>query len=151
VRLAWSSDGSRLLALGSHEALIYDARGTLVRQVSSGSPIRDGAVSPDGRMLALVRGGVSDQVTIGPLTATKSQPERVLLAGEGLRNLAWSPDGNWLLVSWPVADQWAFVRVVGRPRIVAASRISQQFSSRAAPRGFPRLEGWCCTSIGTAT
>jgi hypothetical protein len=49
-----------------------------------------------------------------------------------------SPDGRWLLVTWPTADQWVFVRPGPRRRIVGASRISVQFG------GFPRVQGWCC-------
>ena len=48
-----------------------------------------------------------------------------------------SPDGRWVLVTWPTADQWVFVRP-GTRRIVGVSRISSQFG------GFPRVEGWCC-------
>jgi hypothetical protein len=63
----------------------------------------------------------------------------------------WSPDGDWLLVSWPRANQWVFDRVVGSPpRIMAVSRISQQFAPRGAGPGFPTLAGWCCTASGTA-
>jgi len=51
----------------------------------------------------------------------------------------WSPDGRWLLVTWPTADQWVFVRGDGR-RIRAVSNVSEQFRSRS----FPRIEGWCC-------
>jgi hypothetical protein len=48
-----------------------------------------------------------------------------------------SPDGRWLLVTWPTANQWVFVRTKPR-KIVGAARISTQFG------GFPRVEGWCC-------
>jgi len=68
-----------------------------------------------------------------------------VFSGAGLRQLAWSPDGRWLLISWPQADQWVFVRVAGKPRIVAVSHIAEQFGAHAsAGRGFPRLDGWCC-------
>ena len=64
---------------------------------------------------------------------------RTLFRGTGaFRQIAFSPNGRWLLVTWPTANQWVFVRN-GRPRkIVGASRISAQFG------GFPRVEGWCC-------
>jgi hypothetical protein len=77
---------------------------------------------------------------------------RRVLSGAGLGQLAWSPDGRWLLVSWPAADQWVFVRVAGTPRIAAVSRIARQFSIRDAhgEAGFPRIEGWCCTARGDA-
>ena len=54
------------------------------------------------------------------------------------RQLAYSPNGRWLLVTWPTANQWVFLRTHGHRRIVGASRISAQFGS------FPRVQGWCC-------
>ena len=75
---------------------------------------------------------------------------RQALAGPGVTAVSWSPDGRWLLVTWPAANQWVFVRVVGAPRIEAVSRISDQFSSGGVPRAFPQLDGWCCTAQGSA-
>ena len=64
---------------------------------------------------------------------------RVVFRGTGSFDQAVrSPDGRWLLVTWPTADQWVFVRPSPRRRIVGASRISVQFG------GFPRVQGWCC-------
>ena len=51
-----------------------------------------------------------------------------------------SPDGRWLAVGWPEADQLVFVRVSGGRQIRAVSNVSSQFRSRS----FPRIEGWCC-------
>ncbi len=51
-----------------------------------------------------------------------------------------SPDGRWLAVGWPNADQLVFLHVVGRQQIRAVSNVSSQFRSRT----FPRVEGWCC-------
>jgi hypothetical protein len=63
-----------------------------------------------------------------------------LFRGTGVfRQLAVSPNGRWVLVSWPTANQWVFVRV-GPRKIVGASRISGQFG------GFPRTVSWCCGS-----
>jgi hypothetical protein len=75
---------------------------------------------------------------------------RQLLAGGGVGAVSWSPDGRWLLVAWPAADQWVFVRVAGAPRMAAVSRIAQQFSSKGLAKPFPQLEGWCCTVRGSA-
>ena len=99
-------------------------------------------------MLALVLGGAAGGVVIQPLDGAHPTPRRVL-AGVGLQQVAWSPDGKWLLASWPAADQWVFIRVAGAPRITAVSRIEQQFSAGAG-RGFPQLDGWCCTAQGKA-
>jgi hypothetical protein len=64
---------------------------------------------------------------------------RVAFRGTGTFDQAIrSPDGRWLLVTWPTADQWVFVRPGTPRRIVGASRISVQFG------GFPRVQGWCC-------
>ena len=64
---------------------------------------------------------------------------RVVFRGAGsFEQAVHSPDGRWLLVTWPTADQWVFVRPGTPRRIVGASRISVQFG------GFPRVQGWCC-------
>ena len=149
-QLAWSADGGRLLALSPERVLIYAGDGRLLaaRSASGDVPIVDGALSPDGRTLALLAGGGSSAVVVYGVAARHPVTRRVL-AGAGLGQVAWSPDGRWVLISWPAANQWVFVRVVGPPRIAAVSRISQQFSAGASAR-FPRLEGWCCNAAGAA-
>jgi hypothetical protein len=148
--LAWSADGRRLLALSPTVVLIYNASGELRSSVSlpAGSATIDAALSPDGGALALVLGGSSSDVVLEDIRSPGSAPHRVL-AGAGLRQVEWSPDGRWLLVSWPAADQWVFVRVAGAPRIAAVSRIAQQFAA-GTNRGFPRVDGWCCTTRGAS-
>jgi hypothetical protein len=51
-----------------------------------------------------------------------------------------SPDGRWLAVGWPEADQLVFIRTRGGRQIRAVSNVSAQFRSR----GFPTIAGWCC-------
>ena len=66
---------------------------------------------------------------------------RVVFRGTGeFRDVARSPDGRWLLVTWPTADQWVFVRTDGRRKIEAVSGITRQFGGGS----FPRIAGWCC-------
>jgi hypothetical protein len=66
---------------------------------------------------------------------------RVVFRGTGeFRDVARSPDGRWLLVTWPTADQWVFVRTAGQRRIEAVSGITRQFGGGT----FPRISGWCC-------
>jgi Tol biopolymer transport system component len=148
--LAWSEDGQRLLVLSPRKVLLYDATGRLVwtLSASNASPILHGAMSPDGRKLALVSGGTTGEVTIVDQRARTPVARRVL-AGSGLGQVDWAPDGRWLVVAWPAANQWVFVRVVGAPRISAVSRIAQQFSGGSTVT-FPRLEGWCCSAASTA-
>jgi hypothetical protein len=136
--LAWSSDGRRLLVLTSDTALVYNGSGTRIARIARRVKLHDGALSPDGRRVALLGGGELTVTEIGG-------PTHHLFAGVGLRQAAWSPDGQWLLVSWPAANQWVFLRAGGHPRIVAVSRITQQF------RSFPTINGWCCTARGRAS
>jgi hypothetical protein len=149
--LAWSSDGDRLLALGRDHATVYGPNGRVLTTFAApaGSPILDGSLSPNGTRLALVEGGQSGAVTLTSLDA-HGRTNRRVLSGAGLRQLTWSPDSHWLLVSWPAADQWVFIRVAGTPRIAAVSHIGRQFGSTGTTRGFPRIEGWCCTTSGLA-
>jgi hypothetical protein len=149
--LTWSPDGSRLLVVTRTATRVYDHNGTIVATTSAqpGAPILDAAISPDGRTLALVRGGSAEDVVV-VATAGAAAHERRVLSGDGLEQVAWSPDGRWLLVSWPRADQWVFVRVAGKPRIAAVSRIAQQFAPRMKAPGFPRIQGWCCAAGGSA-
>jgi Tol biopolymer transport system component len=141
--LMWSADGGRLLVLSSRQARTYSAAGGLISRVALPGAVSDGALSPDGRKLALVLGG--REVAVGSGSSL-----RQVLAGPGVKAVSWSPDGRWLLVTWPAANQWVFVRVAGTPRIEAVSRIAQQFSSGGAAHAFPELDGWCCTVRGAA-
>jgi hypothetical protein len=102
-----------------HRLVAYDA--------SSGAPVRR-ALRTAGPAIRR-RNGQSEVVAGG----------RVVFRGTGTFGQAVaSPNGRWVLVTWPTADQWVFVRT-GKPRrIVGESRISAQFG------GFPRVAGWCC-------
>jgi hypothetical protein len=63
------------------------------------------------------------------------------LLGEGeFADPVRSPDGRWLAVGWPEADQLVFARVVGGRQLRAVSNVSSQFRSRS----FPTISGWCC-------
>ena len=63
---------------------------------------------------------------------------RVVFRGTGVFDQVLpSPDGRWLVVGWPTANQWVFIRLKPR-RIVGVARITQQFGRDA------RIAGWCC-------
>jgi hypothetical protein len=146
--LSWSVDGSRLLVLTARGAVVYDGSGRVLARprTGDGQPPRDAALAPAGDRVALLG---SRSLTLTALPPLK-RSTRLLFSGNGLRQVAFSPDGRWLLVSWPAADQWIFVRAIGAPRIEASSRIAEQFSAGRHHGGFPRLEGWCCTTSGSA-
>jgi hypothetical protein len=147
-QLLWSNDGRRLVVVTAHAVLTYTGAGA--RQATlhlPGAATGDAALSPDGKLVALIL-GARDMVVLA--TGSSHGTARQLLAVAGLRELSWSPNGGWLLVSLPAADQWVFVRALGTPRVAAVAHIAQQFSDGGAARSFPRLEGWCCTVQGSA-
>lgn len=133
-KLAWSSDGRLLLVFAPHATRVY-RNGKVVQQDDPSDATLDTdaafvGTTPD---VAAIReaGNGSD---VFRLTGG-----RTYFSGTGVFDqLASSPDGRWLLVTWPTADQWVFVRTEGRRRIVGASRISVQLGAS------PRLAGWCC-------
>ena len=131
----WRPGPRRVLAYSDgRSAIVYDAdSGSVLRRIAP-APMQL-AWSGDGRLLrrdepdVRMRNGQSEAVVGG----------RVVFRGTGIFGQAqWSPDRRWLLVTWPTADQWVFVRTEGRRRIVGASRISAQFGKLA------RVAGWCC-------
>lgn len=130
-RMEWSADGTRLLVVGRD--------GVRVLRASDGR-----VVETERATAASFRPGTRRQVTLLRRRAELSElvvGGRVLFRGTGeFRDLAWSPDGKWALVTWPTADQWVFVRATGPRRLVAVSNITRQFGGGA----FPRIEGWCC-------
>jgi hypothetical protein len=150
-KLAWSADGTRLLILSRHSARVLTGTGKTVASIANRpGPLLDGSLSPNGRTIALVRGGATPGVAVAHLGPSRPRLTTVL-PGPGMQQVLWSPNGRWLLISWPDADQWAFVAVAGQPRIAATSRIAQQFQRGSHPNGFPQLDGWCCTAPGPAS
>ena len=114
---------------------VYDRHGRVVLQddPSDATHDADAAFVPGTHRLAIIRvHGLQSDVFTG-------RDGRLLFRGSGVfRQLAFSPSGRWLLVTWPTANQWVFVHGSAPHRIVGASRITAQF------RGFPHVAGWCC-------
>lgn len=135
-RLEWSSDGRFLLAFAAHGLRVFDARGKVVARDDPSDATRDADATflPGTDEIAVVRvhGNQSDVFLL--------RTARTLFRIAGaLDQLVASPDGRWLLVAWPDADQLLFFPVHGG-RLRAVANISAQFRSQS----FPRIEGWCC-------
>jgi len=128
--LEWSSDGQFLLVVTPDRmALLHRGKPVLVR---SGRLVT-AALRPGTHEIAEIRRHAGSSVVL--------VGGGVVFRGTGeLRDLAWSPDGRWLVVTWPTADQWVFVRVAGSRRIRGVSGITRQFGGGS----FPRIAGWCC-------
>jgi len=142
--LAWSSDGSLLLAAGRTDTL-FRGDGTRVRAFS-GDDV-SAAFAPAGPALARSRYAASTgRSAIEILRPGQADPRVVFSTAGRLGPATWSPDGHWLLVAWPDADQWLFLRLGPRPHVEAVGGLAGEFSPGApAQAGFPRVAGWCCS------
>ncbi len=141
--LSWSSDGRLLAVVSGHSVVLLRGDGSVKRTVAAPAErIVDAAFRPRTHDLALsLREQGRSQVSL--VHADRPRAPHVLFAGPGtFGDFAWAPDGSWLLVDWPTANQWLFLR---GSHVRAVSNIEQQF-----PRGDrlgPQLEldgRWCC-------
>jgi hypothetical protein len=136
--LIWSSDGRRLLLVTSSKLVVFGTRSASPLAVRWLPDVVDAVFEPGSHRVAVSRGNA---VVLLDADRPNARPSLLLTLGPQLDGLAWSPDARWVLIGWPAADQWVFVRADGR-RIRAVSNVSEQFRSTA----FPRIEGWCCVS-----
>lgn len=147
IGLAWSANGARLLVVRRSGFWVFDRQGRLLWQapVPAGIRVRAGALAPGGKRVTAVlssrSGAQSEVLLLGP-----GGEKRRLFAGLGrFGDVVYSPDGRWLLVAWPSADQWLFLSPAHPRRIVAISDISRQFDpGTTSPPPFPSVAGWCC-------
>jgi dipeptidyl aminopeptidase/acylaminoacyl peptidase len=141
--LEWSADGKRLLAVSPRTIRVFDGQGRLVREM----PMRAGTFAlgaefaPNGHVFALrahsVGGPAAGRSQVLLVNADRAMRPRQLFIGLGaFGDLAWSPDGRWILLDWIGADQWLFIRTRGMPKIVPVSNIRAQFGSA------PHLLDW---------
>lgn len=141
--LSWTGDGSLLLVLAPRSLRILRPDRSLVRTI----PLPDGphalAVEPHTKRFALTRRlGTRRSELLLYDGIRPSREARALFAATGdFTGLEWSPDGRWLLLAWPTADQWLFVHLPLGRNVLPVARIAEQFSDRGV---FPDLAGWCC-------
>jgi len=150
TELAWSADGRRLLALSPSSVRLLDGSARLRRSIGMppGERAESAAFAPGGggafALVRLTAGGGEVGLVSGDGGTWR------LFAGAGrVGGVAWSPDGDWLLVTLPDADQWVIVRSgAGRsPKLLTVSSISRQFDpGRRGHSPFPAIRGWCCAA-----
>ena len=155
VALTWSPDGRRLLATTRRRVVLFGRSGRplAARAMPAGSAVQNAQWAPRGADVALVRRfAAADRSEVLLLGGTRELRERVLFTGPGrFGALAWAPDGARLLIGWPEADQWLFLRPVrtrGGGRLTAVANIARQFTPGATSPPFPSTVHWCCTSPG---
>lgn len=162
TNLEWAADGLTLLeasptALRLRSVTVRKALAGLgigpprPLPLPDGATVRAAAVSPNGVTIAVLLqfrgdGERPPHSEVALIDGPRRGSLRRLLSVPGpLSDLAWSPDGGRLLVSWRAADQWLFIPADGRGRVRAIDGIAAEFApgDPGAP-SFPRIEGWCC-------
>ena len=137
--LAWSSDGRYLAVLSNGRVVVLSGRdGKPVRTVSMlGARVTAAAFAPGSHRLA-VSVEQSGRSQLHVVDLDRPGHGKLVLAGPGrFGDLAWSPGGGWLLVSWPAADQWVFLHGSAAH---AVGNIRAQFPGAAELSG-----RWCCS------
>jgi hypothetical protein len=121
--LVWSDDGRKLVVLSARGVLVFDGHGRLQgTDPVPGFPVA-AVFRPGSHELAVsLRLKSRSEVRLVDADVRRS---RLVFAGPGtFGDLAWSPNRQWLLVTWPSADQWVFVRGT---HVRAVGNIREQF------------------------
>lgn len=148
----WTPDGF-LAVLTARELRVHDRRGRLLRsaRAAQGHELLGAVALPGGRVIYAEFDPEAGATAL--VRAACFAPDPCLLIGPGqvfrgagrLQDLSLSPDGRWLLVGWPEADQLLFLRLPGIQKVVAVDDVRREFDPGGPARGsFPRLAGWCC-------
>jgi hypothetical protein len=149
TRLVWS--GRFLLVLRRGGGQVYEGkRVAQTLEVPKGHVVLDAAFGPRGGLVysdfdpkSQKTSVIRDECAGTTLPCLAVAPYSILRYGGRLDNLTWSPNGRWLLVAWPSADQWLFLRFPRVGRIVVVSNVVAQFDpGGTGPRTFPRVAGW---------
>jgi hypothetical protein len=137
-RLVWSSDGKLLAVVGTSRIVILAADGKRVRWVSTLSgELLSAAFRPGTHELA-VQARFAHRSEVKLVDVDHPGRARLLFAGPGdFSDIAWSPNGQWLLVDWPSANQWVFLH---GGRVHAVGNIAQQFGQLR-----DLTDAWCCS------
>ena len=150
IRLAWSADGQRLLAATRRQVTVFDGSGRPrgAQAMPAGFALQDAEWAPSGQEVAIVRRSpAAGRSEVLLLDAARGLRGRVLFTGPGrFGALAWSPRGERLLIGWPDADQWLFLRPHGRGALTAVANIARQFTPGATSPPSPGSVLWCCAT-----
>ena len=142
--LEWSSDGQYLAVRSTKQIVVIDQRGRVHRTISMlGAELRQATFKPGTHEVAVVvRAAGRSEVRI--VDVDHPGHARLLFAGPGtFGDVEWSPAGDWLLVNWPDANQWVFIK--GK-QVRAVANIREQFARADGLRPFLELSGrWCCS------
>jgi hypothetical protein len=141
--LEWSSDGRYLAVASTKQIVVLDRHGRVDRTISMlGAELRQATFEPGTHDVAVVvRSAGRSEVRV--VDVDHPGRARLLFAGPGtFGDVEWSPTGGWLLVNWPDANQWVFIK--GK-QVRAVANIRQQFARADGLGPLLELSGrWCC-------
>lgn len=156
-QLLWAR--SLLLVVTRGGGVLYDRRHRVVQRIElpRGHVLLDADFGPSGQGLVYTDFDPKSQETAvvrnlcagaaGPCLAIG--PHTVFRGTGRLQDVAWSPDGRWLLVTWPDLDQFLFLRLSRVHKILSVSGITREFDPGGEGAGaFPRVAGWCACPTG---
>lgn len=142
--LTWSGDGRYLAVVSNHRVVVLDGNGKVRRTVSMlGETFVGAAFRPRTHRLALsLRKIGASEVRV--VDVDHPGHGRLLFAGPGaFDDIVWSPNGAWLLVGWPTADQWLFLH---GSDVRAVANIREQFPRDDDRVPLLQFDGrWCCS------
>jgi hypothetical protein len=141
--LLWSKDGERLVALSAHTISVFDRNGKPLGSIKLARTTVAAAFVPGSHRLAVILSGARSNAVSFDVDRRSAPPQEIFTGAGRFGSLAYSPDGQWLLLTWPTANQWLFIRSQNQ-RIAAVSAIASQFSPGSRRVAFPTLDGWCC-------
>jgi hypothetical protein len=132
---------------------ILDGRNGSIRRVirmPAGARVRSVSFAHRGQKLAVVTRTLNGRARafLVSAAATRGRPQELFAGAGRFEQPQWSPDDRWVLLGWPTADQWLFLRAARVSSIRAVGAIAKQFSSDPRRTSFPRLSGWCCSTDG---
>jgi outer membrane protein assembly factor BamB len=134
LALEWSDDGRLLAVTSATRIVVLGADGRVVRTIGSlGSRLVTSAFRPHSHQLAVsVRLAARSELKL--VDVDRPGRGRLLFAGPGtFADVVWSPDGTTLLVDWPTANQWLFLR---GSKVHAVGNIREEFprADEVSPR-----------------
>jgi hypothetical protein len=141
--LVWADDGNRLAVVGAHRLAVLSGTGQQLRVIPIAGRATGAAFKPRTHLLAVVMAsGGQSSVELLDVDHPAGKP-RLLFAGPGrFGDVAWSPNGRWLLVDWPTANQWVFLH---GGRVHAIANVAEQFPRPDDAEPSFSLSGrWCC-------
>ena len=125
LSLEWSDDGRLLAVTSANRVVVLGADGRLVRTIGSLNATHvTSAFRPHSHQLAVsVR--LASRSELKLVDIDHPGHARLRFAGPGtFGDVVWSPDGTTLLVDWPTANQWVFLR---GSKVHAVANIREEF------------------------